>query len=319
MDSVLAQTHHPIEVIVVDDGSPGGCEEIVNRVEGVRYVRHIRNRGLFAARLTGIESASGDYIAFVDADDYIAPGMYAALFSQIKKTDADVAQCGAYLTFEDGRKTRDWWFRVTDFCVLGDAVQKTQLAENKLFYIWNKLYRRKLFDAIPDKYHRLDDITMHEDILFSALIFVNVKKLASIQDCYYHYVYRDNAETKSIDVNRMIAQIKSSAMVCELCAEIMKKNSIDDSCAIDVHRLKRRLAGLYYGTKFRKIENFVEKKEVLKNFTEHFQEFAIMAVEDYHESDRLLNRIYKRILPPFSARRYAAKKIFRPIIGYLRS
>lgn len=314
LNSVLSQTYEPIEAIVVDDGSPGACEEIVRGFNGVQYIKHQENRGLFAARLTGVKAATGKYIAFVDADDYIHHDMYSVLLAKIEEVNADVAQCGAFLAFEDGRKTREWWFRVSDFYVSGEAVCQTQLARNRLFYIWNKLYHRDLFLKIPEKFYQLDNITMHEDILFSALLFIHVQKFVSIKDRFYHYVYNKDAETKAIDSKKVRDQMKSSAMVCELCEEIMDANEIQDDCRIDVQHLKQRLAGLYYANKIKKIIDPLERKKTLEDFTAHFGEQAVWAVEN-DRSERIIRKIYNHVFPPFSPKRYAIKKIIKPLLG----
>jgi len=315
LKSVLSQTYQPIDVIVIDDGSRGSCKKIVSRFNKVQYIRHPYNRGLFAARLTGVKAATGQYIAFVDADDYVESEMCEALILQLEKEHADVAQCGAFLAFEDGRKTRDWWYRVSNFCISGDAVCQVQLAQNKLFYIWNKLYRRELFKKIPEKYYLLDHITMHEDILFSALLFVNVRKMVSNKDPYYHYVYRENAETKAIEADKVIRQMQSSAKVCDMCTEIMHDNHVTDQCALDVPALRGRLAKLYYSNKIRKIADPLEMARVIKEFKRLFNESAVSAMADI-QSTSIFRKIYNLLLPPFSTQRYKLKQLLRIFIGY---
>ena len=95
--SVLAQTYRNIEVILVDDGSPDNsgiiCDEYAKKDKRV-IVIHKKNGGLSDARNAGIDAATGDYIVFVDSDDYIAPDMIEKLYETQKRNNADITVCG---------------------------------------------------------------------------------------------------------------------------------------------------------------------------------------------------------------------------------
>lgn len=103
VDSILAQTYTNIEIILVDDGSPDKspilCDKLANKYEQISVV-HQKNGGLSAARNTGIECAHGEYISFVDSDDYIDSGMLQRLYYMIKKHNAEVAML-QYLEVND--------------------------------------------------------------------------------------------------------------------------------------------------------------------------------------------------------------------------
>lgn len=109
IDSILSQTYQNIEIIIVDDGSNDGVEHDCDRYAALSNVKviHKPNEGLQAARITGIESASGDYIGFVDADDWIEPDMYCFLSSNIQ--DADMITSGIFKHGKDGavKKLKD--------------------------------------------------------------------------------------------------------------------------------------------------------------------------------------------------------------------
>ena len=96
IDSILAQTFRDFELILVDDGSPDNCPAICDAAaekDERIVVIHRENAGLSAARNAGLSAARGDYIGFVDSDDYIAPEMYQTLYDAMIKNDAQLAVC----------------------------------------------------------------------------------------------------------------------------------------------------------------------------------------------------------------------------------
>lgn len=102
VDSILSQTLADLEVILVDDGSPDNspiiCDEYSKKDHRVRVI-HQKNAGVAAARNTGLEAAAGEYIAFVDSDDYIAPEMYASMMKIAQKYKCDVVMCDCLKEF----------------------------------------------------------------------------------------------------------------------------------------------------------------------------------------------------------------------------
>ena len=97
VDSILRQTYTNLEVILVDDGSTDNCPQICEQYASfdkrVRVI-HQSNGGLFAARNAGIDAAKGEYLSFIDSDDFISEDMYTSLYGNLKKYDADIAACG---------------------------------------------------------------------------------------------------------------------------------------------------------------------------------------------------------------------------------
>jgi glycosyltransferase involved in cell wall biosynthesis len=109
IDSVLQQTFNDFEVILVDDGSPDGCpaicDEYVAVDERLRVI-HKQNGGLVSARKAGVKAARGEYIGFVDGDDWIDNNMYAEMCAAAKKYNADIVQCGLYREFVSGKRDK---------------------------------------------------------------------------------------------------------------------------------------------------------------------------------------------------------------------
>lgn len=177
IDSVLAQTYRNLEIIVVDDGSSDTsgaiCDEYTAKDNRVQIV-HQKNGGVSAARNAGLNLATGDYIGFVDADDYIAPDMYEYLLGLIQKCDADIAQCGAFT--EDGVSfAAKETYRTTHF----------SRSDWSLFYnnIWNKLYRREAAakSTFPD------GCSVGEDMLYNFGVLAVTQNVVFGEEPKYHY------------------------------------------------------------------------------------------------------------------------------------
>lgn len=104
VDSILNQTYSNLEVILVDDGSPDNCPEICEsyRDDDIRViVIHQQNAGVSAARNAGLDIASGEYVTFVDSDDYIDPNMYSSMMQIVEKYDCDIVMCDCVKEFSD--------------------------------------------------------------------------------------------------------------------------------------------------------------------------------------------------------------------------
>ncbi len=133
--SVLSQTYKNLEILVVDDGS---SEDIKGIAEGfndqrIRCLRHDKNRGICAARNTGIKAARGEFISFLDSDDEYLPERTEKLLEVFENCETDVAYCGMYKRFMDGTqdymvtmfKERKWFFLLQQIMAKREAIEKT--------------------------------------------------------------------------------------------------------------------------------------------------------------------------------------------------
>lgn len=192
IDSVINQTYRNIEIILVDDGSPDNCPEICNEYAAkdsrIRVI-HQKNAGLSAARNAGLDIAQGDYIGFVDSDDYIHPEMYERLLNAIEFNHADIALCNFQYVNEIGKI-------IYKFSPLKNEIMDSNTALDKLeesygvYYVvaWNRLYKRELFKQV-----RFPVGKQHEDEAIAHIIYNNAKKIVAIDDELYYYVQREGS------------------------------------------------------------------------------------------------------------------------------
>ena len=149
MKSILQQTYHRLEIILVDDGSTDAsaamCDAYARRDSRIRVV-HKQNGGLSDARNAGLELAAGDYIGYVDSDDWIEPDMYEYLLENALKYQADIAVCGRVERYVDKEVVRGF----SEIEVLAREPALKYLLQNDLLqnYAWDKLYKQELFQDL---------------------------------------------------------------------------------------------------------------------------------------------------------------------------
>lgn len=202
IQSVVDQTYKNLEIILVDDGLPDRCGEICDawaKKDGRIKVIHKANGGISDARNVGLDIATGEYIGFVDSDDYIHPEMYHKLYDKIRENDAELAMCGYYRISELDDKI------ICSDNSCGDGLLDKEQALKQLWQhgtfmsIWNKLYKRDLFINQRFAYGKIS-----EDIFILPYIYMNCTKIIAIAKEYYYYVQTINSICRSeVTVKKM--------------------------------------------------------------------------------------------------------------------
>lgn len=177
--SISEQTFKEFECIVVDDGSPDNSNDIIDRYvnKDQRFkVIHQKNMGISAARNAGLAIAQGDYIAFVDSDDYISNEYLEKFALKIANTDADIVICGFIDVFLDSQKTVCFEAPSTE------VIKQNILADIWPSYPWNKCYKKYLFENI-----RFPVGKIFEDLLTIPEVCLNAHKIVCIPEKLYYY------------------------------------------------------------------------------------------------------------------------------------
>ena len=188
IDSILLQTHRNLDIILIDDGSPDGCpkicDEYAEKDNRIRVI-HKENGGLSDARNAGLTIARGEYIGFVDSDDWIMPDMYEYLLQGICGYGADISYCGwvnIHETWVDYQNEQT------------DKVYTMETALNELFFdrlknfSWNKLYKAELWEKV-----RFPKGRNFEDILTTYKLFERSARVAILKEPKYCYRIRQGS------------------------------------------------------------------------------------------------------------------------------
>lgn len=244
LDSILEQSYSNIEIIVVDDASPGEVESVVEKYKGngnIKYIKLEENKGLFCARVAGAEKATGKYIAFMDSDDYVSLDFYRQLIEEAEKGDFEIVAGDTVVERENGEKVKYTLHdeALDELKLYGDDVRKTFYAQEGNCYswhtVWNKIYKKELFDECLPEYRKIKThLIMTEDIAFSSVLFYKAKSFSSVQADAYFYVQRVGASTDiaSSGFNKLVKDIKDVTTVFDFLEEFLKKEQADE-CIID--------------------------------------------------------------------------------------
>lgn len=183
LDSILAQTFTDWECILIDDGSPDNsgaiCDEYAQQDSRFRVI-HQENKGSAGARNVGLDVAKGEWIAFVDSDDWVEPDYLECLYNEAERTGADVVLCN--LLHQYKQKT----VVVKNVVSEKSSENLCNLLEGKIHgYLVCKFIRFSLLKKQEIKF--VEGLNMWEDMLFSTKIFVIAKKFSYVDKALYHY------------------------------------------------------------------------------------------------------------------------------------
>lgn len=188
VQSIVDQTYRNLQIILVDDGSPDRCGAICEdwaRKDKRIEVIHKKNGGLSDARNAGLEKATGEFIAFVDSDDWIESQMYEVMMEVLIAEEADIVACGIINFYADKTVIRS-----SEYCVGTSEKFLKMIYQDTIFpvTVCNKLYRRKCWNNF-----RFPKGKICEDAFTTYLLVDKVKRIVQIPDELYYYRIRENS------------------------------------------------------------------------------------------------------------------------------
>ena len=251
LDNLTKQSYKSIEIIVVNDGSPGNCAEIVNERKEIdnriKYVEHEENRGLFQARITGVQNSTGDYIAFMDADDNVSNDFYRELIEKAEKTNSDIVISNLVMNYGKNDK-RIYNLFAFPFEELNEEECYDEFYNQEgLNFAWhitpNKIYSRRIWDDALEDYKRINKhLIMTEDFAFCNVLFYYAKRVTQVDRVAFFYTKHDGASTS---INNMTFK--------KVCKNLEDLN-----------------------TSFSFVENFLKEKDVYSKYKEKFEKWRAL-------------------------------------------
>ena len=201
LDSIINQTYENLEIVIVDDGSTdksGDICEYYAKQDNRIILIHQENQGLSMARNNALDIISGDYVGFVDSDDWISPDMYCALYNNAIAHNADISMCNFYYVSTSG-ETSPYSNESDDIKVLEGIYKIAHNIRLSNNCVWNRLYKRHLFNDI-----RFPKGKVFEDIFIMHRLVDNANKVVLSSQCKYYYLRRENGITlNTFNVSQM--------------------------------------------------------------------------------------------------------------------
>lgn len=226
LESLLNQTLQDIEIICIDDGSKDSSGAILDdyalRSTKIRAV-HVNNGGVSRARNTALSIAQGDYIGFVDSDDYASPGMFSTLLEYARRSGADIVQCSYDKTSRRTTEVKAFQGREEIVTALMDFDLTNA--------VWDKLYRRDVIDGVRFP----EDLKFAEDFEFNAHAFVRADRVTIIPDSLLFYTERDESEShRSINNDhikgfRVYDYLENACVGIPACLSVLREREFSES------------------------------------------------------------------------------------------
>lgn len=223
LDSILAQTYANIELIVVNDGSKDNTEALIKEYaqkdNRVRLISKV-NEGVTKARLTGVEVATGEWIGFVDGDDFIERDMYEVLLSNAKRYNAEISHCGYQMVFPS---RVDYYYNTGKLVEQDNKAGVADLLKGDFVEpgLWNKLFHKSLIDRLLSDGAIDCSIKINEDLLMNYYLFKSSDKSVYIDKCFYHYMLREgSAATSKVNENKLKDPLKVLKTIKSDCNDI---------------------------------------------------------------------------------------------------
>ena len=264
LESVLAQTYKNLEIIIVNDAStdatPQICDEFARADSRIKVIHMSKNEGVSNARNSALDIFKGDYLCFVDGDDFVEPDYIEFLYTLLKEYNCDVSMCGYYNIYDNGSKSEAF---------PNDLPKQAMTASEALCEIFYnkasssnccKLFPRHVFDNLRYKSYALG-----EDTLVTYNIFCKINNIAYSNAPKYYYFYRTSSATrKKEDFYRFYDYI----LVAKETESFIPKND---------RRLRRAFAtrivehSFYAYMKLRNLDRdwSEEKKQIVRNIKKY--------------------------------------------------
>lgn len=213
VDSLLKQSYKDLEIILVDDGSLDSsgniCDELQKKDSRIKVI-HQKNGGLSAARNTGLNHVTGDFISFIDSDDWIELNMYHEMIKYANTYKLDIIECDIQSTMDPVKKDKK------EFIIENKEENAFRIIENQFFSVCRKIYK---YDLINDL--RFIEDYIYEDMIFTSYFFKRINKVGYINKPFYNYFIENSSSimhgsyreknVKSIDAIRIFQEnIKKS-------------------------------------------------------------------------------------------------------------
>ena len=280
LESLINQTLKDIEIIVVNDGSKDNTLEKINKYSDkrIKLLNLKENKGIGHARNEGIKKALGEYIGFVDSDDYVDKNMFEKMYEKASKEKLDIVVCDFYKQIENTNQT---------IKEIIPNFKNTTLKNNSNLLLdinlapWNKIYKRKLI--VDNKIH-FDEKLKYEDVPFVVKSLDKAKNIGKINKCLNYYVVHNKSETtirdeKVFDIIKIIDQVRKYFKDKKNYNDVVDELTIRILCNYNIQ------------------QRYQKNKKIRKKFIKESFQYLEKNIPNYQNNNYFKKRnIFKRII-----------------------
>lgn len=221
--SILSQTYPNIEIIVINDGSTDFSEAILNQYQGKITLINQENHGVSYSRNIGLKKATGDYVMFVDGDDWIDTNMVESLYQASNHGTIDVVRCGYVREYP----TKEEPFIITKQIkkIMGnkESIYQGFIKDYRFAASYCQLIRKNCINALFN-----ETIQVGEDYLFNLDLYTNASTFVLLPDTYYHYLYNPNSATTVVNKAKIEKRCQDVFTVYGSLYSYLEKWNIND-------------------------------------------------------------------------------------------
>lgn len=308
--SIIAQKYKNLEILLIDDGSVDNSLQICDKYAEIDCrikVFHKKNEGLVKTRKLGLKYATGDYITFVDGDDWIESNMYYEMMPYIENSDIDFIDSGFFQDrCDESKKYENLKNHVYELdSVIRHKFFLTLFSLDNFIEIypsiWSKIFKA---DILREAYKQVpDDMEFGEDIINLACCILKSNKLIQIGNAFYHYNYREN----SMSHVRDLSYVRKEISLWNYCGDFVLKNDpfmeqkhIDRLLFLKLYNAFNYVANFEFGTiqyyAFPRIDILTNKKIVLYGAGKVGQDY-LLQLSKYHKCEIVywIDKEYEKI------------------------
>ena len=235
LESLINQTLKDIEIVCVNDGSTDSSLEILRKYEKIDeriVVVNKKNGGLPSARNAGLKVANGEYVGFVDSDDFVELDMFEKMSEQAKKDNADIVVCGA-VPYPNENDAPEWLRKILsprDIIYKNSSLKSLFDEPGAQPFLWRNLVKKELIEK--NKLSLDESIVLGEDVAFQFKIFSHAKTVSFMSNKFYYYRYsRPNSIMNSGKFNDYGSRVYRHLLMIENAINTLKKNGKFSECS----------------------------------------------------------------------------------------
>ena len=276
LDSLISQTYKNIQIVAVNDCSKGNMHEILEQYSKkdsrIIVVDNKENQGLYKTRIIGSKNCDGDYISFVDSDDFVEKDYYRTLLKNSEKNESDIVIASVITSNQNGNFIYNLLDKTNNRVLENKNIYQEYFLQEGTNYRWHivcgKLINKKIWDKALPYYEKMDKrITMTEDFIFSSISLFFAKKISFCDDAHYYYYNNDNQSTslKNITLNKVKQNINDILESYSYVKKFLKEKKVLKEYEQHLNNWECYYLNMHYNLLTDSIASKKEKEEIINH------------------------------------------------------